>query len=328
MSGVRVTGLGSMPGTDFAATQRMVLGEGLDLPWLVELPDRGVGSQMVGRTGALLDGVALDLQPAGWRLTENAGADARRAQTDWRRDLDVLEELAQGYAGPLKLAVTGPWTMAAMVEKPRGDKVVSDHGARRDLAGALAHGVAGVVAELGRRLPEVEVVLQVDEPLLPRVLAGQVATASGFSRHRRVHAPEASEALGQAVAEAGVRAALHCCAPGLDVDLAYGAGFAAVSLDQRHIDARTWDRLAAALDAGREVWLGCAPTHQPDAVPRPDRLAERALAGVRPLEVAATADHLWLTPACGLAGWSPRGALALLRALREAAGLVTEGLER
>lgn len=323
---IRTTGLGSLPGTDLAAAQRMVLGEGVDLPWLVELPARGGGSQLVGRAGALLDGVALDLQPAGWRLADRPDGDARRAAADWRRDLDVLEEVAQGYTGPLKVQVAGPWTLAALVEKPRGDKVVSDHGARRDLAAALAGGVAGALAEVGRRVPGAELVLQVDEPLLPAVLGGQVTTASGFGKHRRVDVPEASDALRSVVEAAGVPAALHCCAPGLDVDLAYGAGFAAVALDQRHIDAPTWDRLAAALEAGRDLWLGCAPTHTPDAVPRPDRLAERVLAGVRPLEVAGARDHVWLTPACGLAGWSPRAALGLLRALKEAAALVTEGL--
>ena len=53
----------------------------------------------------------------------------------------MLEELADGYTGPLKLQLTGPWTLAATVELPRGDKVLADHGARRDLAEALALGL-------------------------------------------------------------------------------------------------------------------------------------------------------------------------------------------
>lgn len=318
-----ITALGSMPSTDFAATQRMVLGEGFDLPWLVELPARGVGSQLVGRAVALMSELAFDLQPAGWRLTDRPGADAVRARVDLRRDLDQLEEVAQGYEGPLKVAVAGPWTLAALIEKPRGDKVLADHGARRDLAYAMAAGAAEFVAEVSRRVPGAQVSLQVDEPLVPAVLAGQIATASGFSRHRTVHPPEVSEAW-SALTAGGVDAALHCCAPGLDLSLAYGAGFGAVAVDQRHLDARGWDQVAAALDQQRQVWLGCAPTHVPDQVPRPDRLAERVLAGVRPLEVPT--DTLWLTPACGLAGWSPRPALALLRTLRETAGLVAEAL--
>ena len=78
--------------------------------------------------------------------------------------LDVLEEELQGYAGRLKVQVAGPWTLASMIEKPRGDKVLSDHGARRDLAQALAEGVRDHVADLRRRLPATErLVVQVDE---------------------------------------------------------------------------------------------------------------------------------------------------------------------
>ena len=89
----------------------------------------------------------MDLQPAGWRLTggtdPRASLDQRRARSLLLQDLDVLEELADGYTGPLKLQLTGPWTLAATVELPRGDKVLADHGARRDLAEALALRRAG-----------------------------------------------------------------------------------------------------------------------------------------------------------------------------------------
>ena len=48
----------------------------------------------------------------------------------------------RAYTGPFKIQVAGPWTLAATVEKPRGDKVLTDHGARRELAQALAEGAA------------------------------------------------------------------------------------------------------------------------------------------------------------------------------------------
>ena len=98
-------------------------------------------------------GLGADLQPAGWRLTDASGIDHRRARSLLAQDLDTLEELGQGYAGPFKIQVAGPWTLAATVEKPRGDKVLSDHGARRDLAQALAEGLAGHVADVRRRVP-------------------------------------------------------------------------------------------------------------------------------------------------------------------------------
>ena len=55
----------------------------------------------------------------------------------------MLEELTQGFDGTLKVQVAGPWTLAATVERQRGDKVLADVGARRDLAQALAEGVRG-----------------------------------------------------------------------------------------------------------------------------------------------------------------------------------------
>lgn len=198
------TGIGSWPGTDIAAATRLTFGEFAELPYLPELPDRGAAAGMIGRATAICSGLDFDLQPAGWRLTDGSGADHRRAAALLRQDLDILEEVAQGWDGPVKVAVTGPITLAATVEKPRGDKVLSDHGARRELAQALAEGTASLFDELARRLPQIQPVLQVDEPMLPQVLGGQVATASGFGRHRRVDFPEIFAAL-EALATAGLR---------------------------------------------------------------------------------------------------------------------------
>lgn len=324
------TALGSWPGTDFAAAQRLTFGEVPDLPYLVELPARGTPAAMIGRTGALLAGLGLDLQPAGWRLTDASGIDHRRAKALWRQDLDVLEETAQGYAGPFKIAVTGPWTMASLVEKPRGDKVVADHGARRDLAESLAAGVGDLLNELDRRLPELELVVQVDDPLAARVNAGKVATASGFGRHRRVDDPELSQAWERLLAAIGERfTAIHSCAAGLGLRLAYDAGFDAIAMPLDLLGPREWDVLGPALESGKSVWLGAVTTETPDIEVRPDRVAERALRSLRALELGPTlAPRVALTPDCGLAGWSVPPATRVLRTLGEAAKIVTEELGR
>ncbi|WP_432557866.1 methionine synthase [Granulicoccus sp. GXG6511] len=335
---VGVTGIGSWPGEDFAAAQRLLfgeLGDAPDVPHMAELPSRGIGSDMIGRAAALIDEFGLDLQPAGWRVTDAAGIDHRRAKARWREDLDLLEETAQGYAGAFKLAVTGPWTLAAMIERPRGDRMLADHGARRDLAGALAEGIAATLAELQRRLPDLSLTLQLDEPLLPRVGAGRIRTASGFSRFRSVELPELSGTLTSVVEtarsayEGTLTTALHCCAAGLDPELVLRAGFDAVSLPGEFLDTDTLDRLGPGIEAGHALWLGIAPTHVLDQPLRPDRLAERALAILRPLELgSAWAGRLVLTPACGLAGWTQRPAVAVLRNLREAAAIVGDELAR
>ena len=88
------TGVGSMPGTDVReATFGVVLGELPDLPLLPELPGRGPGADMIGRTLALLSTCRRSgSRPAG-RVSDRAGADARRARSLLDEDLDALEEM-------------------------------------------------------------------------------------------------------------------------------------------------------------------------------------------------------------------------------------------
>ena len=48
------TGIGSLPGTDIAEAQRVVFGELPELPHLAELPERGPGADMLGRSAGFL----------------------------------------------------------------------------------------------------------------------------------------------------------------------------------------------------------------------------------------------------------------------------------
>ena len=119
---VIATGIGSWPDTDIreaVVTVRDQLATGL--PYLPELPARGPGADMIGRAAGLLEGLSVDLQPSGWRITERPGRDAARTAAYWRQDLDELAEAYDGYTGALKLSVTGPWTLAANVRTSRGE---------------------------------------------------------------------------------------------------------------------------------------------------------------------------------------------------------------
>jgi len=324
------TGIGSFPGTeqrDFDEALRLVLGELGEgaLPFLPEVPGRGAWAGMVGRTLGLVGELDADLQPAGWRLTGTSGApavDQRRARSLLGQDLDALEEHASAYSGAFKVQVTGPWTLAATVERPRGDKVLADHGARRELAQALALGVADHVADVRRRLPDaVRIVLQVDEPALPAVLAGAVPTASGFGRHRTVHPPEASDALAEvlgAAREAGAEPWVHCCAADAPLGLVRGAGAMGLAVDLAQVGPAGHDALAEALEAGGTVALGVVPGRDPAEPPTEKHVVGAVqrwldLVGLDPGQVA---DRLVLSPACGLAGASSawvRQSLALVR---------------
>jgi len=327
---IRTTGIGSWPGTDMMDAIKIAFAECPDLPYVPELPARGPHAQMIGRSTAFLAGLAVDLQPAGWRLTDASSRDHRLAISTLRTDLDLLEEHAQGYQGTIKLSVAGPWTMAAMMERPRGDRLLADHGARRDLNQSLAEGIAQLVADLSRRLPDVEFMIQLDEPLLPAVLAGTIATASGFSRHRSVEPNEVSAALILTLVRlAPTPVAVHCCAAGVPVDLLSKAGVAGVLIDIDQLSGADWDAVAATLEAGRWVGMGALPsdrTPHPDQL-GPDQVARRVLQPVRDLGLEpAAAARMVITPACGLASATRDAAVHALRTLRSAAQIVTEQL--
>lgn len=321
---LRAASLGSLPGTDMPAALRLVMDE-TEVLSVPELPARGVGADMIGRAGAMLAGLGVDLQPAGWRLTDASGADQRRARALLRRDLDDLEEVAHDHVGVAKLAVTGPWTLAACLERPRGDRVLADHGARRDVAASLAEGVAALLAELRRRLPGLDWWLQLDEPLLGTVLAGGVPTASGFGKHRAVDAPGAAQAL-DLFAPLAETVALHWCGPG-DLELQRRTGLRTASLDLDAITGERVDQVAEWLESGRRVWWGTMPTHQPDRLTGADAAADRLVRLVTRLgvEPALALDGL-LTPACGLATWSAGAASAALRQAVSAAEIAQERL--
>lgn len=87
-----------MPGEDARETARTVTGEVGDFPFLPELPGRGPGADMVGRSVGMLVDVYAHLQPSGWRTADRPGMDTRRARSWLGEDLDALEEFTQGYA--------------------------------------------------------------------------------------------------------------------------------------------------------------------------------------------------------------------------------------
>src|SRR5690349_8083001 len=220
-----------MPGTDVAEAQRIVLGELPDLPHLPELPARGPGADMIGRGGAFLVELPIELYAARWRVASRPGHDLRVTRDLLERDLDAMTEQAGEYTGVFKIQVPGPWTMAASLGLPIGGQVLRDPGACRDLAASLADGVRAHVAEVRARLPHATVLLQLDEPSLPAVLAGRVPTESGFGTLRSVDPAVARAALSGVVAAAGVQVVVHCCASSVPLELLREAGALAVALD-------------------------------------------------------------------------------------------------
>jgi methionine synthase II (cobalamin-independent) len=321
------TGVGSMPGTepaDHRDAVNLVLEAVPRLPFLPELPGRGPHGDLTGRALAVMADLGADLQPAGWRLTDAPGVDHRRARSLLAQDLDTVEELTQGYTGPFKVQVAGPWTLAATVERPRGDRVLADHGARRELAQALAEGLRDHLADVRRRIPGAQVLVQVDEPALPAVLAGAIPTASGFHHHRSVDEPHARPALEEvfaAVTGSGGTAVAHCCAADVPVRLLTGAGAAGVSVDLDVLAASAYDDLADLLEQGNPVHLGVVPSTTPATPPTEKAVIERVLRLLDMLGLdPESAPSLVLTPSCGLAGADRRWARSALQLVERAAG--------
>src|SRR5690242_21490933 len=84
-----------MPGGDAREAAKTVTGSFEDFPFLPELPARGPGADMIGRTAGLLVELYARVEPSGWRLGDRPGRDTRRARSWLVEDLDALEEFTQ-----------------------------------------------------------------------------------------------------------------------------------------------------------------------------------------------------------------------------------------
>ncbi len=352
-----------MPGTDPLETMRLIVGELPDLPFLAELPGRGPGADLTGRTAAMLTELAAETTPHGWRLAGRPGRDLRRAQSLLARDLDALEEVAEGYTGVLKISACGPWTMAATIELPRSQEpVLADRGAVGDLTASLAEGLVGHVAEVAARVPGARLLLQLDEPALPAVLAGTVPSASGLNRVRAVEQADAESGLRTVLTAAGAPVLVHCCAPSVPLGMIRDAGAVAAGIDLGQLRPGEEDVLAAAVEAGLGIFAGAVPA-TPEPVPagaaaaasppiaksaqrRSGQQSPGAAAAVRVTELwrrmgwpvawspgagaspaASVAGQVVITPACGLAGAPPDYARAALASCQEAARMLPELIE-
>ena len=341
-----------MPGTDPAEAMRVIAGELPDFPHLPELPARGPGADLTGRTAGLLVDIPVEVSPRGWRLAERPGRDLNRARSMLSSDLDVLEEVLDGYRGLVKVQLCGPWTLAATLELPRTLNVaIADPGAVADLTASLAEGAAAHVAELAKRVPGARIAVQFDEPALPAVAGGEVPTASGL-----VAPPPGRGGGAQGPAGAGDRGR-----PGLhggaqlrggspvrpDPD---GGGRCALLRPQpatarrRGRDRRgrrgrpgAADRRGSRRSRNRTPGPASPAARTPvrgpagpgDGSAEARQTAERVIRLWHRLglPLATCPDQAVITPACGLAGASPAQARAALTRCREAASMLAELIE-
>jgi 5-methyltetrahydropteroyltriglutamate--homocysteine methyltransferase len=327
----RGSGVGSWPGIKPREAAEVVVGElAGGLPHIVELPARGVGADMLGRAGALLIDVAIDTVPRGYRVAARPGAVVRRAVSLLDEDVDALEEAwevagLRGGDRVLKVQAPGPITLAAELELANGHRAITDSGAVRDLAASLAEGVAAHRAALARRL-ETPVVVQFDEPSLPRALGGRLTGVTAFSPVAPLDEAVAAALLDSCVATVGGEVLLHSCSPELPWKMLQDSSFAAVSVDAATLVAADLDGIAAFVESGRTVMLGVVAASAPPRRPSTEEVAGALVAVTDRLGFARSAlrDRIGVTPACGLAGATPEWARLAIELARKAAEYFTE----
>ena len=329
------TALGPWPGSDPAEANRIIRGELGDphLPFLPELPGRGVGSDAVGRTGSLLVDLAIDVQPHGWRLVDKPGKDAKRARSALSTDINVLADIAGAEdvsATEFKIQLIGPLSLAANLYLHNGERALLDYGARRDIAESLAAGVAEHLSRIASALPGASLVVQIDEPDIASVMAGTIPTASGYRTLRSISGEEVTGAwrvVIEALKSAGVVEAV-VSVPEIEapIERILAAGADGVAVPLKALTTRQWEQLAAAVEDGKRVWAGALPTSETQAqLPRTAEVVESIWKPWRQLGLPASGlAGLRVTPSTGLADFKPSTAKDVLTKLTQ----VADGLDQ
>ncbi|NUP75010.1 MAG: hypothetical protein HOQ07_10240, partial [Sinomonas sp.] len=254
---VTATSHGDWPGTDPVEAEKAIRGElgSPHLPFVPELPGRGVGSDPVGRTATLLVDLHADVQPHGWRIVEKPGRDALRAESALSTDLNVLADVVgaeETHAEELQVRILGPLSLMAGLYLHHGERVLIDAGARRDVAQSLAAGVGGFLTRLRAAAPQARLTVQLSEPEAARVLGGLIPTASGYRTIRSVRASEAravwSELVEALRAGGAAQVMVHTEAWEAPSGTLLEAGADGISVPSDGLSVPQWESLAEGVE--------------------------------------------------------------------------------
>lgn len=167
-------GVGSMPGTNPHRAAEILIGECMDgHVHLPVLPERGLGSDAVARTAALMADICVDRGPRSWRVVDRPSRFSTLADDFLRRDLDACEQMWGTTAGKVRLVALGPWSFASTVELHSGHLMASDYGAVQFCAQSLAVGLLAQAEDIRRRF-DCDIDVMIQEPLLAQVASGDI----------------------------------------------------------------------------------------------------------------------------------------------------------
>lgn len=329
-SQVTATALGPWPGDDPLEATRIVRGElgNPHLPFLVELPDRGVGSDALGRTASLLVDLAVDVQPHGWRIVDRPGKDLMRAKSALSTDINVLADVAGTEDSPardFKVHLRGPLSLAAGLHLHSGERALLDYGARRDIAASLAAGIGDLLVRVGTAVPGARLVVQIDEPDIAAVLAGTIPTSSGYRTLRAVPGQEVTEAWRLVIDAARAAGAVETVIAVDEIEAPFdrilSSGADGIAVPLKALTSRQWEQLAGAVEAGKSLWAGVVAAGNPSAaLPRVQEAVENVWRPWRQLGLPASSlGSIRVTPSGGLAGHTPSSATAMLTRLTQVA---------
>ena len=223
-------------------------------------------------------------------------------------------------------------TLAASLYLSRGDRVVSDAGAVRELAASLAAGIAEHLAAIRRSVPGAEPTVLLHEPLLAQVMAGRAAVVLGVLRAAvgaRAGRGRADREVPSAHGRRAPRSSCTAAPPGPPSARSARRGVDGFGLAVDALDERSWEKVAEVVEGGLAFWPELPPqassqcagpdvTGQADTLTRPWRSVGLPMAGLR--DVVLLAGDI-------TGKGSPDDARAVLAGLVRAARIVAERAE-
>lgn len=261
-SSTLAVGLGSMPGLSVENALSIIAGEIPDAMHIPELPARGPGAELVGRTFGLLHRLdksfSLETVPGGWQATHGFSSVMQESGLWLDQDIEALALIAGMATTSIKIQIGGPFTLAASVERNLAERLIVDRGARLELVAAVKEMAVFHLNQLKARLPNASFIFQVDEPALAAVLAGRIPSRTGKQGLAPVAIQEVQEGLATVVEAVGTHAEVwvHTCADLAPIQAVANCGFQAWSLPLDSLGRDDEETMSVFLERGGRWIVG------------------------------------------------------------------------